>query len=109
MKAIQAETTTTTTTITQDIISSFFPQWTDISSDPSTVGIDIVKLSPSSRKNYNNNNKAKVEAHEIGYEVWDFAGQLEYSSLHPVSYTNLFLNQTTHPSILLSYGLRYYP
>ncbi len=63
----------------------------EISVDESTVGIDIESLdlsSPASITQILSDEEAEYSSSnlkELKYVVWDFAGQIEYSTLHPVS------------------------
>ncbi len=58
----------------------------DISVDEATVGIDIVSLPISSpTTNSPTSDRDNSFSPPIQYVVWDFAGQIEYSTLHPVS------------------------
>lgn len=42
----------------------------DIQAFNSTIGVDV--------------NASKVETKEVDFQIWDFAGQIEYSSTHQV-------------------------
>ncbi len=54
----------------------------EVDVENSTVGIDIIEsidLSPLSPRTVFGGSGGKID-----YVAWDFAGQLEYSTLHPV-------------------------
>ncbi len=50
-----------------------------------TNPIPITRVISSTNSNRTPNNKTNSSSSSIGYVAWDFAGQLEYSTLHPVT------------------------
>ncbi len=81
-----------------------------VATTQSTVGIDINNNNNNSNSslpigtyNYNNisttgdnntnnnsNSNTNNSSNSIGYVAWDFAGQLEYSTLHPVTSKTIY-------------------
>ncbi len=72
--------------IETQMFSPFRSKPKEVNVEDSTVGIDIVEsieLSPlTSRVGFGGGAK-------IDYVAWDFAGQLEYSTLHPVFHNTI--------------------
>ncbi len=86
-------TTTTTTTLPSP---NSIPITRVISGDSNT---NNSKKSSSSIGNSNTNNGSR-RGGSIGYVAWDFAGQLEYSTLHPVSNLNIYFRSSIYFSIV---------